>query len=93
MAGCFVFASARGAAAQTTAPPGSYRQTCSDIKMEGSTLKANCRGKGKTTGEKVLETVSPGGAPFETSTLPLKDFFECDGDIRYSQTRAIFDEM
>lgn len=76
LAGCFVLASARGAAAQVTAPPGSYKQTCSDIKMEGSTLKASCRGKGATTVDKVLGA----GEPFY-NTDPLVNFYECDGDI------------
>jgi hypothetical protein len=78
----FALAAAPGAAAQVTAPAGSYRQTCSDIKVEGTKLLANCRGKGATTGDKLLGA----GEPFYY-TDPLENFHECEGDIRNDNSK------
>lgn len=77
----FLLAAMPEVAAQVTAPPGSYKQTCSDIKMEGSTLRANCQDKGKTTGEKIVDALPGGGQEFKAGTTPLEKFHECDGNI------------
>ena len=55
----FVASAARSASAQNI-PPGSYKQTCSGIKTEGTRLGANCKAKEQSTLEKLL----PGGEPF-----------------------------
>lgn len=70
-------AGAQEAAAQTTIPLGSYKQTCSGIKVQETTLGANCKAKEQSTIEKIL----PGGAPFTPGSTYLVSFHECEGDI------------
>lgn len=61
------FAAPNRAAAQFI-PPGSYLKSCKNVKTVGATLEANCNPKDKY-GEFAV-------------TAPLKNYFECDGDIR-----------
>lgn len=67
-----IFAAPKQVSAQFL-PPGSYSNTCKDMKAIGATLLAKCKGKGT-------------GYDF-SSTDSLDDFFECDGDISNNDSK------
>lgn len=64
-------------------PPGSYQQSCTDIKIVNqTTLQADCLTKEEGAPETTTQKILGGGKPFTSShptTIP--DYFVCNGDI------------